>query len=155
MRLNVPFARLTLIALVVGVSALFIAIPTASRMIPVSRANNSNDNDGGDFGATKKQMKQADQTAHLEAFANDDTDAVVLSQFRSRPALLEERSRLRAGGDMPGVARLTSVLASDAFERAARVTTRSAATATPVIVTGAWPVTSGHPDSGPASGGAV
>ena len=70
-------------------------------------------------------VDQAERESDLGEFTNDTSTAgVIPARLRTRRALLAERAQLRAAGDMAGVARLNSVLASEAFERAASVTTR-------------------------------
>jgi hypothetical protein len=65
------------------------------------------------------------RTGSLAEHANDAPSAPVIPPaLRERRALLAERARLRAAGDAAGVARLNSVLASEAFARAARVAAR-------------------------------
>ncbi|MGE3268343.1 MAG: hypothetical protein AB7P40_06320 [Chloroflexota bacterium] len=70
-------------------------------------------------------VEQAERESDLGEFTNDTSSAEVIpAQLRSRRALLADRAQLRAAGDAAGVARLNSVLAAEAFERAASVTTR-------------------------------
>jgi hypothetical protein len=85
------------------------------------------DNDNADpFTANPVLVDQAAREDDLSAFANDaSTTATVIPQaLRNRRALLAQRARFRADGHAYDVARLNSVLASEAFERAASVTTR-------------------------------
>lgn len=129
MPLRSPLARLLLIVVVVGLASPFLAVPAFQwtlRSQPVSRAQNTNGNDNSDgtFGASKKMLERADRTAGLEAYAHDPTGSVIPSQLRVRTDLLAERRRLQDAGDIRGVARLSSVLSAEAFERAERVTAR-------------------------------
>lgn len=69
-------------------------------------------------------VEQAERTNDLGAYANDDAAAISIPHWlRNRRSLLAERSRLRASGNLDDVARLNSALSSEAFERAATVTT--------------------------------
>lgn len=94
------------------------------RLFPVSHAQNQNGNDNAAFGASRDFVRKADRTASLRTFSNDANGRVIPSRFTTRRELLEERRRLQAGGDAQGVARLSSVLASEAFARASWVTVR-------------------------------
>jgi hypothetical protein len=126
MHLRSPAARLLLIMLTLGIGVLVAALPSRNwpvRLLPVSHAQNKNDNDDT-FAASSKFVKKAERTASLEAYANDAGGSIIPSALRIRTDLLDERTRLREAGDSSGVARLSSVLASEAFARAARVTVR-------------------------------
>jgi hypothetical protein len=68
-------------------------------------------------------VEQAEGESDLGQYTNDTPAAQVIPErLRTRRALLAERAQLRAAGDMQGVARLNSVLASEAFERSAVLT---------------------------------
>lgn len=68
-------------------------------------------------------VEQAERESDLGMYTNDTPAAQVIPErLRTRRALLAERAQLRAAGDMQGVARLNSVLASEAFERSAILT---------------------------------
>lgn len=68
---------------------------------------------------------QAARASDLSEHANDTRAALVIpAALHRRPALLAERARRRDSGDMAGVARANSVLSSEAFARAARLTAR-------------------------------
>lgn len=126
MRLRSPAARLLLILLTLSIGVVVVALPSRNwpvRLLPVSHAQNKNDNDDT-FAASNKFVKKAERTANLEAYANDAGGSVIPSQYRMRTDLLVERKRLHEAGDATGVARLSSVLAAEAFERAAQVTVR-------------------------------
>jgi hypothetical protein len=70
-------------------------------------------------------VEQAESTNDLSAYANDAPSASIMPVWlQNRRSLLAERTRLRAAGSLDDVARLNSTLASEAFERAATVTTR-------------------------------
>jgi hypothetical protein len=129
MPLRSPLARLLLIVVVVGLASPFLAVPAfrwTLNMQPVSRAQNTNGNDNSDgtFGASKKMVQRADRAAGLEAYAHDPGGSIIPRELRMRADLLTGRKRLQDAGDVRGVARLSSVLSSEAFERAARVTAR-------------------------------
>ena len=96
--------------------------PTGGDTPFANRVDNGNDNDSA--WPNPHYMKQAAQEASLEAYANDPSETIVPSALRDRSALLEERERLLAAGDLPGVARLNAVLSTEAFTRAAQVTVR-------------------------------
>ena len=69
--------------------------------------------------------ERGEQAAGLGEYANDGpAEGLVAPALHQRRALLAERARRRARGDVAGVAQLNSVLASEAFARAARVTAR-------------------------------
>jgi hypothetical protein len=83
------------------------------------------DNDNGDDAwPSKRLIEQAERVANLDAFANDPSGTIVAPPFRVRPSLLAARDRAQQFGDIDGLARLNSILSSEAFSRAARVTTR-------------------------------
>ena len=68
---------------------------------------------------------QGEAVADLSGFANEDrVDPLMPVALLQRPALLEERRRLQRAGDVAAVARLNSLLASEAFERAWPVAVR-------------------------------
>ena len=68
-------------------------------------------------------VEQAERESDLGQYTNDTPAAQVIPErLQTRRVLLAERSQLRAAGDMRGVARLNSVLASEAFERSAILT---------------------------------
>jgi hypothetical protein len=69
-------------------------------------------------------VKQAGLVENVDAYANDPAGGIVPLRLRTREALLRERVRLGAAGDVRGVARLNGVLSTEAFDRAARVTVR-------------------------------
>lgn len=116
-----PFAPLPLLA------ALLLALTVVGELpLPSPVAYADADDRGDDPLATNPVLvAQAERTADLEAFVNDAEAGTVIPRWlRTRRTLLGERARLRAEGSYADVARLNSVLASEAFERAARVTTR-------------------------------
>ncbi len=86
--------------------------------------NQSNGNDNEDNGwPSQRLIEQANRVANLDQFANDPAAAIVPPQFRVRATMLDARDRAQKAGDPDGLARLNSVLSSEAFSRAARVTT--------------------------------
>src|SRR4051812_48895620 len=110
MRLPVPRVRLRRPALLLVLAAM-IAVPwllsrtsatvtsVAGSNIPfANRVDNGNDSDAA--WPNPRDMKQADRVANLGAFANDPTGSIIPSQLRTRPALLRERARLQAAGDV-------------------------------------------------------
>lgn len=76
------------------------------------------------YGPDRKLVAQANGAANLDGYANDAAGTIVPPQFRTRQPLLAERIRVREVGDLPALARLNAVLTAEAFDRAARVTTR-------------------------------
>src|SRR3954470_7512954 len=91
--------------------------------VPPSHAQIADQGDEDPFTINPILMEQANGESDLGEFVNDAPAAQVIPQsLRTRQALLAERARLRAAGDADGVARYNSVLASEAFERAASVT---------------------------------
>lgn len=93
-----------------------VSIPTARAQVDLG--------DEDPFTINPVLVEQAEREADLSEFVNDAPAAQVIPiSLHTRRALLAERERLRAAGDIDGVARYNSVLASEAFERAARVTT--------------------------------
>src|SRR4051812_28885379 len=85
---------------------------------------NGNDNDNDPQWPDRGLIKQSDRVANLGAYAHDASARVIPARLLRRPDLLVERSRLRVLGDRDGIARLNAVLSSEAFARAAKVTTR-------------------------------
>jgi hypothetical protein len=83
-----------------------------------------NDNEPGQGRPDAKLYTQAQRTSNLDSYANDLGGTVIPTALRTRRALLAERASLRDAGDVAGVARLNAVLTTEAFERAANVTTR-------------------------------
>ncbi|MCC7372795.1 MAG: hypothetical protein IT306_30565 [Chloroflexi bacterium] len=106
--------------------SLFLALlvlggPSAPGRIAFADSDDLGDEDP--FTINPLLVEQAERESDLGQFVNDTPDAEVIPErLRTRRALLAERARLRASGDMAGVARLNSVLASEAFERSAVLT---------------------------------
>src|SRR5688572_25983233 len=117
-----PLAPIALVsALLLAAIVLFPAI------IPVPPAHAQADDQGDDdpFTLNPVLVEQAEGKNNLGEFVNDaPASTVIPTQLHTRRALLAERSRLRSIADADGVASLNSVLASEAFERVASVTTR-------------------------------
>ena len=88
------------------------------------RLDNDDDNDNEAQWPDRRLIKQSDKVARLDAYANDVAASIIPTRLHKRPDLLVERSRLRALGDVDGVARLNAVLSTEAFDRAAQMTTR-------------------------------
>lgn len=87
------------------------------------RQNDSDKGDEDPFTNNPIYVEQAERESDLGQYTNDTPSSQVIPErLRTRRALLAERAQLRAAGDMRGVARLNSVLASEAFERAAILT---------------------------------
>src|SRR5262245_47954082 len=108
---------LTTVLLVVGV----LGAPPAQ--IPPVSAQTDDHGDDDPFTINPVLMEQAERAADLGEFVNDTPAAQVIPPgLRTRRALLAERARLQQAGDAAGVARYNSVLASEGFERAARLT---------------------------------
>lgn len=84
------------------------------------------DNDNEDpFTANPLLVEQAEGENDLAEFVNDAAGSTVIpQQLRTRRALLAQRAQYRTVGEVYGMASLNSVLAAEAFERAASVTTR-------------------------------
>ncbi|MCC6173933.1 MAG: hypothetical protein IT305_01410 [Chloroflexi bacterium] len=81
------------------------------------------DNDNASLLPSASLEQQAERTENLGPYVNDGSAALVIpASLRERRALLAERARQRQRGNLANVARLNSVLASEAFERAARLT---------------------------------
>jgi hypothetical protein len=92
-------------------------------LTPIARAQLQDHGDEDPFTINPIFVEQAERESDLTEFVNDAPAAQVIpSSLHTRRALLAERERLRAAGDAGGVARYNSVLASEAFERAAGVT---------------------------------
>src|SRR3954452_15377592 len=99
MRLSSPLVRLLLVAVAVGLSSPFLAVPVqqwSARLLPISHAQNDNDskkgndNNGDPFGASTKMVERADRTASLETYAHDASGSIIPGQFRMRTDLLAE-----------------------------------------------------------------
>ncbi len=112
-------AFLAALLLTLGVLSLPVQLPGRAH------AQTSDQGDEDPFTINPILVEQAERESDLGEFVNESPSSTVIAMaLRSRRPLLAERSRLRADGDASGVARLNSVLASEAFERAASVTTR-------------------------------
>ena len=122
-RLSLLFLATTLVLLLAVLAA-----PTSRHPSPFVQAAYAQVDDLGDedpFTSNPIYVDQAEGESDLGEFANDSFSAQVIPvRLRTRRALLTERAQMRAAGDTAGIARLNSVLASEAFERAASVTTR-------------------------------
>jgi hypothetical protein len=105
--------------------AVLTGLDTLPGPLPPVYAESDDQGDDDPFTVNPVLVEQAEREADLGQFVNDAPAAdVIPAHLRTRRALLAERAQLRAAGDLDGVARLNSVLASEAFERAARLTTR-------------------------------
>src|SRR4051794_30347654 len=112
--------RILLAALLLTLSML----GTPPGLAPTASAQTDDQGDDDPFTMNPVLVEQAERESDLTEFVNDAPAAQVIpAALHSRRALLAERARLRAEGDAGGVARYNSVLASEAFERAALVTT--------------------------------
>jgi hypothetical protein len=113
--------RILLAALLLTLSML----GTPPGLAPTASAQTDDQGDDDPFTMNPVLVEQAERESDLTEFVNDAPAAQVIpAALHSRRALLAERARLRAEGDAGGVARYNSVLASEAFERAASVTAR-------------------------------
>ncbi len=96
---------------------------TPPGLAPSASAQTDDQGDNDPFTMNPVLVEQAERESDLTEFVNDAPAAQVIPPaLHTRRALLAERARLRAEGDAGGVARYNSVLASEAFERAAHVT---------------------------------
>jgi hypothetical protein len=113
-------SRHSLLAALLLALVAFGALPLQT---PPASAQVDDQGDDDPFTINPILVEQAEREADLSEFVNDTPAAgVIPSSLHTRRALLAERARLRAAGDADGVARYNSVLASEAFERAARIT---------------------------------
>jgi hypothetical protein len=87
-------------------------------------SDDDNDNDNEERWPDRRLIAQSDRVASLDAYANDEAASVVPMRVRRRPELLTDRSDFQVVGDLSSVARLNAVLSTEAFTRAAQVTTR-------------------------------
>ncbi len=124
-----PFPLLS--ALLLSLAMLLVAALVATIVRPpvalAQPRDQDADNDNNDpFTANPALVRQAERENDLSEFANDGSLAttVIAQALRNRRALLAQRAQSRAEGNAYEIARLNSVLASEAFERAASVTTR-------------------------------
>jgi len=102
-----------------------IVLPTGPRIARADDDKHQNNEQPQSYESSPLLVEQAERTEDLTAYVNDAPDAALTPGWlRNRRSLLAERSRLRAAGSLDDVARLNSTLASEAFERAAGVTTR-------------------------------
>jgi len=119
----VPIAPFTLLSALL--LALIVLVPTTAPAPPVHAQNADDQGDDDPFTLNPVFVEQAERESNLGEFVNDAPAASVIpTRLHTRRALLAERARYRADADADGVARLNSVLASEAFERVASVTTR-------------------------------
>jgi hypothetical protein len=125
-----------------AIALLILGLPAALRWLPVMPAervttndadeprssppsdNGTDENDNEPQWPDRHLVKQSDKMANLNAYANNAAANIIPTRLLRRPDLLVERTRLRNLGDVAGVARLNAVLSTEAFDRAARVTTR-------------------------------
>ena len=115
-----PSGRIPTLVLV---SALLLALLVLSPSIVPLAAHAQGDDDPFTFSPIL--VEQAERESDLGEFVNDTPSASVIpARLHTRRALLAERTQLRAAGDADGLAGLNSVLAAEAFERVASVTTR-------------------------------
>lgn len=104
--------------------ALVVVSPILGAALP-AYAQNQDGRVEGAVEVSPELVEQAERESDLREFINDTPAAQVIPErLYTRRALLAERTQLRAAGDGRGVARLNAVLASEAFERVASVTTR-------------------------------
>ena len=121
-----PSRSPTILAPAVLISALLLALLVVGPLVSVALPAHAQDEDNDDpFALSPILVEQAERESDLREFVNDAPGSVVIPQhLRTRRPLLAERAQFRAAGDAAGVARLNAVLASEAFERVASVTTR-------------------------------
>jgi len=126
-----PRTRFSLMSALWLALAIFVAAAVLAPVLappPAFAQSNVGAADLGDddpFTINPVLVEQAEREGDLSEFANDNGTAAVIPQaLRTRRALLARRAEHRAQGNAYEVARLNSVLASEAFERAASVTTR-------------------------------
>lgn len=123
-----PSHRAAPIAPLALISALLLALIVLIPAIPISPAQAQVVEDQGDddpFTLSPILVEQATRESNLSEFVNDAPAATVIPfRLHTRHALLAARAQYRADADADGVASLNSVLASEAFERVASVTTR-------------------------------
>jgi hypothetical protein len=102
-----------------------VVLVPAVRTTPAAYAKEDDKGDDDPFTLNPVLVEQAERRTDLGEFVNDTPAAEVIPyRLRTRRALLAERAQHRAAGNTDGVASLNSVLASEAFERVASVTTR-------------------------------
>lgn len=100
------------------------SVPTAATAVPTA-ATTPLARLGYQWPVSDSMKRRGQRVADLSAHANeDDADPLIDPRLRQRQALLDERARLSNRGDSAEVAGLNSVLASEAFGRAASVTRR-------------------------------
>ena len=117
-----PFALLPLLSALL--LALLVLLPPMAP-VPPARAQADDQGDDDPFTMNPILVEQAERESNLAKFVNDAPSAPVIpARLHTRRALLAERAQYRAAADADGVASLNSVLASEAFERVASVTTR-------------------------------
>jgi hypothetical protein len=117
--LPAPFALLGTLLL-----ALTVVAP-AGAPAPAAYAQQDDLGDDDPFTINPVLVQQAERESDLSEFVNDAPSASVIpTSLHTRRALLAQRAQYRAAADADGVASLNSVLASEAFERVASVTTR-------------------------------
>ena len=123
-----PSHRVAPIAPIALISALLVALIVLVPAIPIPPARAQVVEDQGDddpFTLSPILVEQAARESNLSEFVNDAPGATVIPfRLHTRHALLAARAQYRAAADADGVASLNSVLASEAFERVASVTTR-------------------------------
>jgi hypothetical protein len=113
-----PFALLTVLFLVLAILGL-----PAGPAAPVHAQDDLGDDDP--FTLNPLLVEQAERENNLGEFVNSGpASSVIPPQLQNRRSLLVQRAPYRAAGDADGIASLNSVLASEAFERVASVTTR-------------------------------
>ena len=117
--------RMLVVVLVAAAFVVFTGLPGTRAATPTnepnrptssSRLDNNDDNDNDAQWPDRHLIKQSDKAAGLDAYANDVAASIIPTRLLRRPDLLVERSRLRARGDVDGVARLNAVLSTEAFE---------------------------------------
>jgi hypothetical protein len=112
-----------LLLLMVGVLVLLSFLAPPATPVPPAQAQASDNEDEDRLANSPALVEQAERKSDLRQFVNDTPNASIIpARLHSRRALLAERIQQRAVADADGFARLNSVLASEAFERAARVT---------------------------------